>query len=152
VHVTTNSRLSAPAYSVTLVTDLTHPLGFVVSDLRIGSNTAFDFLEWVVSLFEARVIVAGDYFVLDNARIHTAEAIAPALDALFTAFGARLIFMPKYSPELNPCEMVFGQVKRHLRHWRLGQPFWFEILKGFEGVTRENVANYYDHCALRFDQ
>jgi transposase len=127
-------------------------MGFVVSDLRTGSNTALDFLEWVVSLFESRVIAAGDYLVLDNASIHTAEAIAPALTALFDSFHARLVFLPKYSPELNPCEMVFGQVKRHLRHWRLGQPFWFEILQGFARVTRENIVNYYDHCACRFDE
>jgi transposase len=152
VHVLTNSRLTAPAYSVTLVTDLRQPNGFVVSNMRTGSNTALDFLEWIVSLFESGVVQAGDYLIMDNASIHSAEQVADALDVLFTAFRARLVFLPTYSPELNPCEMVFGQVKRHLRHWRQDQPFWFEIVQGFARVSLENVRNYYDHCLFRFDQ
>ncbi len=98
------------------------------------------------------VIGTGDYLVMDNAGVHVAEAIAEPLDVLFSAFRARLVFLPKYSPELNPCEMVFAQVKRHLRHWRLGQAFWFEIVQGFARVSLQNVRGYYDHCLHRFDQ
>ncbi len=51
LHVRTDRGQSSPSYSVTVVTDLTQPNGILVSDLRTKSNTALDFLEWVVSLF-----------------------------------------------------------------------------------------------------
>jgi len=35
-------------------------------------------------------------------------------------FGVHLIFLPAYSPELNPCELVFNVVKAHVRNYRDG--------------------------------
>jgi len=58
----------------------------------------------------------------------------------------RIVFLPTYSPELNPCEFVFAQVKRYLRD-RMGTlRFWLEIIRGFLGVSADNMRVYYDHC------
>jgi hypothetical protein len=49
--------------------------------------------------------------VMDNAPVHVARDMLNVLDAVLDLAGVRLFFLPKYSPELNPCEMVFAQVR-----------------------------------------
>jgi len=86
-----------------------------VSRPRAGSNTSFDFLAFVIELIRAKFLSAGDIFVLDNSSIHYAEDIQQVLDDVLEANGITMIFLPTYSPELNPCELVFAQVKYWLR-------------------------------------
>ena len=109
-------------YSVTCCSDLTNPQGFVVSEPREDSNTALDFCAYVIQLIEDGTLVAGDYFVVDNASIHNASDMLPILDELFDALDMRLIFLPTYSPELNPVEMIFGKAKSWLRNQRCDGP------------------------------
>ena len=113
---------------------------------RKGSNTALDFLLFVMDLLERNVLVHGDILIVHNSRIHYSKLIAPLLDALFDSRGVRLYFLPVYSAELNPCELVFGQVKRYLRDQRGNDPFLHEVLYGFIGVSAENVQNFYHAC------
>lgn len=49
--------------------------------------------------------------VVDNATIHNSEEI----QAICTTKGVRLVFLPPYSPDLNPIENTFGLLKRYLR-------------------------------------
>jgi putative transposase len=53
----------------------------------------------------------GDIVVLDNLGSHRARAIRSAI----LAAGAKLAFLPPYSPDLNPIEQVFAKVKHWLR-------------------------------------
>jgi transposase len=53
----------------------------------------------------------GDIVVLDNLGSHRAQAIRNAV----LAAGAKLAFLPPYSPDLNPIEQVFAKVKHWLR-------------------------------------
>jgi putative transposase len=53
----------------------------------------------------------GDVVVLDNLGSHRAQAIRDAI----LATGARLAFLPPYSPDFNPIEQVFAKVKHWLR-------------------------------------
>jgi hypothetical protein len=78
-------------YSVTCCTDLNNPDGFVLSPPRRESNTARDFLEYVISLVEFGTLSAGDFFFVDNASIHSAEEILPVLSELLDAVHVRLI-------------------------------------------------------------
>ena len=92
--------------------------------------------------------MAGDFFICDNASIHKAEEIAEPLSDLLSNNGIRLVFLPTYSPELNPCELVFAQVKAYLRRNREDGPFWEDVVKAFAEVTVENVREYYGHCLV----
>jgi hypothetical protein len=67
------------------VTDLTNPDGFVVSEPRLESNSAEDFLEFVMLLLLRGVFRAGDYVICDNAPIHYSEDIEAALEAVLEA-------------------------------------------------------------------
>ena len=53
----------------------------------------------------------GDIVILDNLGSHKGKAVRDAVRAA----GARLIFLPKYSPDLNPIEQVFAKLKTLLR-------------------------------------
>jgi len=92
---------------------------------------------------------AGDIFVADNASIHFAADISEELTMLLDEAGVRLVFTPTYSPEYNPCEFVFAQVKRYLREHSLNKSFLSCVLDAFAHVSYANVQSYYDSCSAR---
>lgn len=53
----------------------------------------------------------GDIVVMDNLGSHKGKAIRQAIRSA----GAKLFFLPKYSPDLNPIEQVFAKLKHLLR-------------------------------------
>ena len=53
----------------------------------------------------------GDIVVMDNLGSHKSKAVRQAIRAA----GARLLFLPKYSPDLNPIEQLFAKLKHELR-------------------------------------
>lgn len=59
----------------------------------------------------APTLKKGDVVILDNLNVHLSERAADAL----AARGAWFLFLPKYSPDLNPIEMAFSKLKAHLR-------------------------------------
>jgi len=135
------------AYTLTILTDLSTTAPRPVSGkLHTGSNTQWDFLNFVMFCLAEGHLCNGDYFIIDNATVHKGEDCFPVLQDLLEAKGVRLIFLPKYSPELNPCELVFAQIKRRLRNYRKTDSLWWEIAKAMAGVTVENVHNYYKKC------
>lgn len=55
-------------------------------------------------------------------------------------------FLPAYSPELNPCELVFGMVKNALRARGGVECLTEDIIDAFGAVSMENMINFYRHC------
>jgi len=53
----------------------------------------------------------GDIVIMDNLGSHRSSAVRRSLRAV----GAKLFFLPKYSPDLNPIEMLFSKLKHALR-------------------------------------
>lgn len=84
---------------------------------RIDAPCVFDgpingesFSAWVKQLL-IPTIKPGDIVVLDNLGSHKGDAVRKAVrDA-----GARLLFLPAYSPDLNPIEQVFAKLKHLMR-------------------------------------
>lgn len=59
----------------------------------------------------APTLSAGDVVILDNLAAHK----SPKAEAAIRARGAWMLFLPPYSPDLNPIEMAFSKLKSHLR-------------------------------------
>lgn len=59
----------------------------------------------------APTLQPGDVVILDNLASHKSEKAKAILEER----GARLLFLPPYSPDLNPIEMAFAKLKAHLR-------------------------------------
>ena len=68
------------------------------------------FLRWLKDRLLPR-LSPGHVLVLDNARFHHANAVK----VLVQSFGCRLLFLPPYSPELNPIEKTWANLKNWLR-------------------------------------
>jgi len=85
--------------------------------------------------------------VMDNCSIHKSDALRQAVDAA----GCLLLFIPAYSPDLNPIEESFNVVKAYLRrHWRGFQDSEFPELELLEAcmaaVTPEKAEAWFRDC------
>jgi transposase len=82
----------------------------------------------------------GDVVVMDNLSSHKGKAIRKAIRAV----GAKLIFLPPYSPDLNPIEQMFAKLKALLRkaNARTIEAVTEAIKKLLDEYTVEECANY----------
>jgi transposase len=90
---------------------------------------------------------SGDILVLDNLPTHKVKGVPEAL----AERGARVLFLPPYSPDLNPIEQVFSKVKNELRRRRLRTVPEVEDAFGqsLDWVTPDEVRNYYRHAGYQ---
>jgi hypothetical protein len=136
-------------FTVTMMTSMnpTDPLPFAI-DLRVESNTQWDFLKFICDIIETGQLARGDFLIVDNSSVHSGSDAFPVLMQVLEAAGVSLIFLPKYSPELNPCEEIFALVKHHLRCWRGKAHFWLEIIHAFAQVPFMKVFKFYENAIL----
>lgn len=59
----------------------------------------------------APTLKRGDIVAIDNLPVHRVAGVAEAIEAA----GATLLYLPPYSPDLNPIEQAFSKLKAHLR-------------------------------------
>lgn len=99
-----------------------------------------NFLAWIVHCL-VPTLRAGDIVVMDNLRSHRSAAVRRAIRGA----GAKLFFLPPYSPDLNPIEQAFAQLKAMLRkeNARTLEQTWKCIGKLLEHITPEHCANYF---------
>jgi len=87
--------------------------------------------------------------VLDSAALHKgATDTCRIVYDLCSAKGITIRFLPAYSPELNPVELCWAQIKRYVRESRRirganKRPLWMDIMYGICHIQRTNVINYY---------
>jgi len=58
----------------------------------------------------------------------------------------KLIKLPAYCPELNPCELVFAKLKNTLRYHRQDKNLKQEVINCLSEITKENMSNFYAKC------
>ena len=82
----------------------------------------------------------GDIVIIDNLGSHKGKAVRHAIRAA----GAKLFFLPPYSPDLNPIEQVFAKLKALLRKAaeRTVEATWKRIGALLECFTPQECANY----------
>ena len=82
----------------------------------------------------------GDVVIMDNLGSHKGKAVRRAIRAA----GARLFFLPPYSPDLNPIEQVFAKLKHLLRlsQERTSEDTWRRIGWLLETFTPQECNNY----------
>ena len=71
---------------------------------KINSNDQLGFLKFVFQAIEANYLKRGDFLICDNCnvRIHGGIETFSVLDGLLKFVGIQLVYLPAYSPELNP--------------------------------------------------
>lgn len=94
--------------------------------------------------FLAPSLRPGDFVVLDNLASHKSSSAAAAVEKA----GAKLVYLPPYSPDLNPIENVFSKLKQLIRGFR--PRTWRQIIQATKqallNLTRNDLSNAFDHC------
>jgi len=87
--------------------------GVVATRLIAGSMNGDDFETFIKSDLVPQLEV-GAVVVMDNLNSHHREGIAEAIESV----GARVLYLPTYSPDFNPIEMMWSQIKSMVRLFR----------------------------------
>jgi transposase len=85
-------------------------------------------------------LMPGDIVVLDNLGSHKGQAVRSAIRAA----GAKILFLPPYSPDLNPIEQVFAKLKHFMRDAaeRTKERTWKRAGALLDRFQPEECANY----------
>ena len=118
-------------------TGLTAPL--VIDRAMNGAS----FLAYVRQ-FLAPTLSLGDVVVMDNLPSHKVAGVREAIEAR----GATLLYLPPYSPDLNPIEMVFAKLKALLRSAaaRTVDALWTTLGTLLDQFSPAECARYLRHC------
>jgi transposase len=83
----------------------------------------------------------GDIVVMDNLASHKVAGVREMIEAA----GARLLYLPPYSPDFNPIEMAFSKLKAFLRKAaaRTKDDLWNAVANGIETFTPTECENYF---------
>jgi transposase len=89
----------------------------------------------------------GDIVVRDNNPIHKLDDIEDAIEAV----GAWVLFLPTYSPDLNPIEHCWSKVKSRLRALkpRTLQDLLDALVEAFSSITQQDILGWFQHCGYR---
>ena len=93
-----------------------------------------------VEQFLVPTLAPGDIVIMDNLGSHKGKAVRRAIRAA----GAKLLFLPPYSPDLNPIEQVFSKLKTLMRKAaeRTVEDTWRRVGKLLDQFTAQECANY----------
>ena len=87
---------------------------------------------------------AGDIVIMDNLPAHKIAEVREIIESI----GAILLYLPPYSPDLNPIEQLFAKFKALLRHAseRSIEGLWRRIGLLLKRFSPQECANYLRHC------
>ncbi len=89
-------------------------------------------------------LAPGDILFLDNLTAHKVAGI----EALIRAHGADLIYLPPYSPDLNPIELAWSKIKTILR--RLKARTFSDLIEALNqamlAITPQDIQGWFAHC------
>lgn len=131
--------------TLTLVAALRHD-GIVAPCVFDGPINGQSFLAYVRE-FLVPTLRPNDIVVLDNLGSHKGSEVREAIRAA----GARLVFLPAYSPDLNPIEQVFAKIKTLLRKMdpRTVEATWRSIGTVLKRFTPDECQRYFAHGGYR---
>jgi transposase len=129
----------------------------MISSIRLDGSTACMTLQGPTDteVFRAYVreilsptLRAGDLVVMDNLCPHKSDLTL----ALIRAAGAEVLFLPAYSPDLNPIEKMWSKVKGLLRSAQARTPtkLVHAIGAALAQVTPQDALNWFASCGYSF--
>jgi len=125
----------------------------MISSIRVDGSTACMTVQGATDTEVFRAYVSqvlcpnlrpGDLVIMDNLSPHKSD---PTLQ-LIRDRGAEVSFLPAYSPDLNPIEMMWSKVKNTLRsaEARTESALTQAIALALATVTRQDAINWFAHC------
>lgn len=92
---------------------------------------------------------SGDIVIADNLSSHKRDGVKQAIESV----GAHLVYLPPYSPDLNPIELAFSKLKTLLRKSpeRTVEALWARIGQLIDQFSPAECRNYFRHCGYTAD-
>ncbi len=118
--------------------------GAMGESVAIEGATAAEAFEAYVEHFLAPFLEEGQVVVLDGLGAHRTQKVR----GLVEERGADLVFLPSYSPDLNPIEEAFSKIKQLVRKAgaRAREGLVEAIARALAAVTPEDVAGWFAHA------
>ena len=116
----------------------------MVAPLVIDGPINGEWFEAYVAQVLVPTLKPGDVVILDNLSSHK----RPAAREMIEAAGARMMFLPPYSPDFNPIEKAFSKLKALLRKAaeRTVSGLWDRIGQLIEFVEPQESRNFFNSC------
>ena len=117
--------------------------GMVAPLVLDGPMTGAWFRAYVEQML-APALSPGDVVVMDNLAAHKVAGVREAIQAV----GASVLYLPPYSPDLNPIEQLFAKLKAMLRSAaaRSKDALWTTIGQALDAFPEHECRNYLAHC------
>lgn len=108
-----------------------------------GGTSKDVFLDFICGHL-APTLRPGDVVVLDNLAAHHASAVRCVIESR----GARVLFTPTYSPDLNPIELCWSKFKTLLKHLgaRTKDALRLALRVASSLITRADIRSWFQHC------
>ena len=122
-----------------------------IDGIRTGLSVAGAIDGETMTFFVAEMLAPllhrGDIVFLDNCPIHKVDEVEEAIEAA----GAWVIFLPAYSPDLNPIENCWSKVKAMLRSLkpRTLEELLAALVEAFSAVTVQDILGWFSHCGYK---
>ena len=132
--------ISGPHYTIVAAVGLS---GVQAPWLLEGAMNAVSFETYVEQIL-APTLRVGDWVLLDNLSVHKGSPVRSAIEAR----GAQIIFLPPYSPDLNPIELCWAKVKTALRaaKARTWDALVDALASALRSVSPDDVEAWFIHC------
>lgn len=121
--------------------------GGIGESMTVEGATDAEAFEAYVEHFLAPTLCEGQVVVLDGLGAHRTDKVRELIEAR----GADLVFLPSYSPDLNPIEEAFSKIKQLVRKARVRrrEALVGAIARALAAVTSEDAAGWFTHAGYR---
>lgn len=116
----------------------------IVAPLVLSGPMRGEIFRAYTEQFLAPALAPGDVVVMDNLAAHKVAGVREAIEAV----GASVLYLPPYSPDLNPIEKAFAKLKALLRRAaaRTREELWDEIGDLLDRFSPRECRNYLASC------
>jgi len=115
--------------------------------MAIEGSTTKEVFETYIEHFLAPTLRRGQVVVMDNLSAHKGQRVRKLIEER----GCEMLYLPPYSPDLNPIEEAFSKVKRLLRGMgsRTREVLVEAIGKALDAISVKDAKGFFTHCGYR---
>jgi len=137
-----DSKPKSPGSNITLIGALS--LQGVEAIMTVDGSTDGDVFSSFVQQLLVPTLKPGKIVIMDNVGFHKGKNIIEAIEST----GAKVKFLPPYSPDLNPIESCWSKIKNSLRQAkaRVRNTLDIAVAQAVNAVTQEDAAGWFSGC------
>ena len=115
--------------------------------MAVEGSTTKEVFETYIKRFLAPALRPGQVVIMDNLGAHKGKRVRELIEER----GCELLYLPPYSPDLNPIEEAFAKVKALLRQAgaRTREALVEAIGRALDTVTSRDARRFFGHCGYR---